>query len=186
MNAGDQLLIIQCSNDISSDELAAVQACVGIHGLETTHINLCKGDDLVAMTAGKCFSLAYVCGHGNITQLCNELGHGVTWEVMAASLCSSACMTRNAVIFCAACRGGLQTVAKSFFINCPNVEYVVGPRADIYPPTLTLAFHTFMFNRIFRRADAETAIEITSTATGFKFDAHSRQAFMDQAILETA
>lgn len=186
MSPGDQLLIIQCSRDIRSAEIAAVQACVSIHGLDTTHVNLCNNDKLDVLTANKCFRLAYICGHGNVSQVCNEEGNGVCWNDMASALCSTACMAPDAVVFCAACRGGLKTVAKSFFTNCPSVEYVVGPRADIYPPSLMLAFHVFMFNKIFRMSDAETAIEITSSATGFKFDAHSRQAFIDQAILEAA
>jgi hypothetical protein len=186
MNPGDKLLIVQCSNDIAAAELDAVRACVGMHGLEVIHVNLCKNDDLVALTTGKCFHLAYICGHGNITRLCNELGNCITWDQMAMSFCNSACMAENAVIFCATCRGGLKTVAQSFFKNCSNVEYVIGPRADIYPATLTLAFHVFMFNKIFRRSDSETAIDITSSATGFKFDAHSRQALMDNAHMEAA
>lgn len=175
-----QLLILQKSADISEHELRVIQSLNQLHGIEATTVNLCNHESIAEKTRGKCFQLVYLCGHGNIGSF-GESGNCESWSNVAADLCSAAC-TQNATIFCACCRGGLQSVAKAFFDNCSEVAFVCGPRADTYPNTLILGFHVFLYGLLFRRSDAETAAEAASHATGYKFQVHDRQTLLDAQL----
>ncbi len=172
-----QLLILQKSSDVSEQELQVIASLNQLHGIEATVVNLCKNENIAEKTQSKCFQLVYLCGHGNIDVFGGD-GSCDTWTNVAAELCNATC-TQNATIFCACCRGGLQSVAKAFFDNCNQVSFVCGPRADTTPHTLILGFHVFLYGLLFRSSDAETAAEAASHATGYKFQVHDRQTLED-------
>lgn len=179
-----RMLVLRVSERVCPEEIAAIDGFAKLHEINTVIVDRTKGE-LIPEPDGKgCFALIYLAGHGNMEFLeqAND-APPAHWKDVAQELCESACMVNGAVVFCACCHGGMRNVARAILQCCDSVHFVCGPKSTVTTHTLTLGFHTFLYNFFFRRAGADETCSIVSIATGHAFIAHDRQGEL-QANLE--
>jgi len=176
MKSGE-LLIIKSSDDICVEELDIIKSVAALNHTDTIIVDMTKGQKIEDIESGRCFDLIYLCGHGNVNGMGGTLD--CSWNEIAISICSAACTKVGATIFCACCRGGLRAAAFAFFDNCPSVEYVVGPKSNVFPQAIILGFHAIMYGILFRRSEPEDACEAAYIATGQRFLVHDLQHYID-------
>jgi hypothetical protein len=181
-----RMLVVRVSEHVFPEEIAAVVGFAKLHEIDTVIVDRTKGEQVPKPDGKGCFALIYLAGHGNMEFL--EQANNAPpadWNSVARELCNSTCMINGAVVFCACCHGGMRNVARSILQFCGSVHFVCGPKSTVTTHTLTLGFHTFLYNFFFRRAGADETCSIVSTATGHSFMAHDRQGEL-QANLERA
>jgi len=172
-----ELLIIQSAGDICDEEIKIIEAVSSLHHIDVSRVNLDAGENISSIPAGKCFDLIYLCGQGSVDGMGGSFCK--SWDEIAVEICNTTCTKNGATIFCACCRGGLKTVAKAFFNECPSVEFVIGPRSNIYPESLILAFHVVMYNIFFRKSEPPEAAAMACQSTGQEFIVHDQQQWKD-------
>lgn len=75
------------------------------------------------------------------------------------------------------------SAAISFFKNCGSVDFVVGPRSEIYPQSIILGFHAIMYNLLFRKSEPDDACDAAYKVTGEKFIVHDAQQYLAEGKL---
>lgn len=183
MEPANKLLLLKCAPDVSDDEVQGIRSLCALHGVEVQVVDKSNGGDIAGITAGACFSLVYVAGHGNFESVGPSSGACQSWSELALELCHAACIQPGGVVFSACCHGGLKTAAKAFFDSCPNVESLCGPKGTVYPQTLLLGFHVLMYNLLFRNGGPEQARNLAQEATGHAFNLYSQQAYLAEIAL---
>lgn len=181
MNPGE-LLIVKSSSDICTDELSIIRSVAALNRTTPLVVDLTKGEKIEDIPEGHCFDLVYLCGHGSVDGMGGVLNE--TWEKIAFDICTAACTKDGATVFCACCRGGLRSAAMAFFLNCPSIEYVVGPKSNVFPQAIILGFHAIMYGILFRRSEPDDACEAAYVATGQKFIVHDFQQYVDSGQIE--
>jgi hypothetical protein len=179
-----RMLIVRVSEHVFPEEIQAVVSFAKLHEIDIVIVDRTKGEVIPQPDGEGCFALIYLAGHGNMAFLEQaNAAPPANWNSVAQELCQSACMINGAVVFCACCHGGMRNVARAILKFCDSVHFVCGPKSTVTTHTLTLGFHTFLYNFFFRRAGADEACSIVSIATGHTFMAHDRQSEL-QANLE--
>jgi hypothetical protein len=179
-----RMLVVRVSEHVFPEEIEAVIGFAKLHSIEAVVVDRTRGETIPLPDGRGCFALIYLAGHGNAEFLEQpNSAPPANWHDVAQELCQSACMVNGAVVFCACCHGGMRSVARAILQFCPSVHFVCGPKSTVTTHTLTLGFHTFLYNFFFRRAGADEACTIVSNATGHAFMAHDRQSEL-QANLE--
>ena len=180
MDAGPYLLVLKCSGDLDKSEIDSVKNIAELHNVQPIVIDKAKGETIAFHTTWRCYSLAYIAGHGNFQSIGESCGPAQSWGALAEELCSAACMAPGAVLFCASCHGGLASAAEAFFDKCPSVENVCGPRGSVCAPTLLLGFHVLMYNLLFRNGGPEQSCSLAQQASGHAFSLHSQQEYRER------
>jgi len=180
MNPGE-LLIIKTSADVCAEELSIIKSVAALNETTTVVVDITKGEKIEDIPSGHCFDLIYLCGHGSVEGMGGALDE--SWEKISIDICSTACTQEGATIFCACCRGGLRAAAMAFFVNCPSIEYVIGPKSNVFPEAIVLGFHTLMYGIMFRRSEPDDAAKAAYKATGQRFVVHDFQQYIDSGQL---
>ncbi len=115
------------------------------------------------------YDYIYLASHGCETHWGNISGTvNINWISFAALVCSSQVAKPGAIFLHSCCRGGLSQVAYQMFACCPKIEFVCGPRHDIYPVDLVISFNLFLYNIEVKRIDPVRSAEKVLTATDIR------------------
>ena len=78
----------------------------------------------------------------------------------------------------------MKAVAHKLFDNCPQIDYVCGPRWTIGSADIVTGFHVFIYNMLHRNEQPSCAVERASRATGYDFFCHDRvEVEADKSVL---
>lgn len=162
-----QMLILKASEDIDNAELQSIVHQSSLYNIESEIVEIKDENDLQnCIYNGNKYDYIYLATHGckdsfgNISDTLN-----VSWIKFAAYVCSGEIANPEAIFFHSCCRGGLNKVAWEMFACCQQIEYVCGPRHDVYNLDLLISFNLFIYFIENRKIDPVRASEKVMEAT---------------------
>lgn len=170
-----RILIIDACQEDSSMELANVASQASSYGLECTFRKLQQIKDVDnVLKHSEPFDYLYLCTHGDKQNFGDNCSLDVPWAEFANAVCRSNCMKPDSIFFLACCRGGLNQVAFTLFKQCPNIDYVFGPRTSLTSAELLIGFNIFLYNVEHKGNDPVIAAEKIKAATDIRFKCFDR------------
>ncbi len=149
------ILILRASEDIPDQEIDNVKAQVELYAMEVTISSTLTVEQVkAALYAGVAYDYIYLATHGCEANWGSVSGAlEMTWIQFAAEVCKSGVSKPGAVFLHSCCRGGLDSVAYDMFACCEKIELVCGPRFNVRPADLVMAFNLFLYNIEVRGTD---------------------------------
>jgi len=171
-----EMLILNASEDITSEEIKCIAGQAELYSIKCYLHNIASFKDLYeCLFNGQTYNYIYLSTHGCETSFGNISGSvSVKWMTFAAMICASGVAKEGAVFFHSCCRGGLNQVAWEMFACCPKIEFVCGPRHDLYAEDLVTAFNLFLYNIEIRKIDPVRSAEKVLTATDVRLICYDR------------
>jgi hypothetical protein len=164
------MLILRASDDIDEAEVNNVATLAELYKIETTINDIDSYDTLYSvLNYGIKYDYIYLATHGCETSFGNISGSlDVKWLDFAATVCSSGIANQGALFFHSCCKGGLSQVAWEMFASCPSIEYVCGPRHNVFPTDLTTVFNLYLYYIEMKGIDPVRAAEKALLATDIR------------------
>lgn len=178
------MLVIKAGNDIADAEIANVVSQLKLYNIEATQNEINSYDSLYkVLHQGNTYDYIYLATHGCETSWGDISGSvSITWIQFAALICSSGVANPGAIFMHSCCRGGLSQVAWQMFACCEKIEFVCGPRNNVYSVDLITAFNLFLYNIEVKRIDPVRAAEKVLLATDIRLVCFDRvETIVEQA-----
>lgn len=182
-----RLLVLVASEDIEQAEVKNITSQIELYGIKSDQYDIKTKDDLTkALHNGSKYDYIYLATHGCDTNFGNISGTlNITWIQFAAMICASECYRANSIFLHSCCRGGLNQVAWKMFNCCEQIEFVCGPRNNITPLDLIIAFNLFLFHVEVRKLDPVVAADKVRDAIDIRLVCYDRlDAEADPAYLK--
>ena len=179
-----KMLVIKAGEDIADAEITNVVSQLSLYEIEATREEINSYRDLYeVLHKGVNYDYIYLATHGCETSWGNISGTvSISWIQFAALICSSGVANPGCIFLHSCCRGGLSQVAWQMFACCEKIEFVCGPRNNVYSVDLITAFNLFLYNIEVKRIDAVRAAEKVLLATDIRLVCFDRvETIVEQA-----
>jgi len=171
-----RLLILKASEDVEKAEIENIANQIALYEIESDTYEITSLEDLkAALKNGQKYDYIYLATHGCDKDFGNVSGSlNVTWIQFAALICSSECNKPGSIFLHSCCRGGLNQVAWKMFHCCDNIEFICGPRNNISPLDLVIAFNLFLYYREVRDLDPVVCADKVRQAVDIRLVCYDR------------
>lgn len=165
-----RLLALVAADDINEAEITNISSQIALYGITTDRYDITSKQSLKeALNNGNRYDYIYLATHGCDTHWGNISGTlSISWIEFAAQVCMSECINDSAIFMHSCCRGGLNQVAWKMFFCCEKIQFVCGPRHNLTPPDLIIAFNLFLYNLEVRRIDPVVSASKVLSATDIR------------------
>jgi len=179
------LILEACGNSGETAECKGIATQAELYGIEVISKCVKDNNDLIStLELNGSFDYMYLSSHGNLDGFGNESGSvDMKWSDFAVNLCTYGCMEDDCILMLSCCRGGLNSVAATFFSTCDQVAYVVGPRQSLTSASMHISFGIFLYNVELRALDPIVACEKIKLATDMRFTCYDKEEWFSQIIL---
>ncbi len=164
------MLILNASDDIALEEINNIASQISLYKIKPIIRKVTSFDTLFdALYTHEKFDYIYLATHGCDTSFGNISGTVlISWVTFAAMICRSDVANEGAIFLHSCCRGGLNQVAYQMFGCCGTIEFVCGPRHDVFPVDLITAFNLFLYNIEVKKIDPVRSAEKVLVATDIR------------------
>ena len=173
-----KLLLIKGSKDIADNEIWIIENICSQYNLECIRKDIANDADLktVLIAGTPEYDYMYFATHWCEASWwgSEEDGISVSWESFSQELCSSDIMKQWSILFHSCCKWWLNQVCYTMFSNCNKLDYICGPRQNVYPTDLTTSFALFLYYIETKNIDPVRAAEKVLLATDVRFVCHDR------------
>lgn len=171
------LILSACGNAAEPHECNGICEQAQLYGIDTVCLDIKNNKELeTVLSSNGEFDYIYLSAHGCAESFGSEDGLvDMAWDDFSGLLCSSRCMSEDAILMLSCCRGGLMQVAYTLFNNCSQIAYVLGPRQSLTSADMHICFGIFLYNMEKRNTDPVVACEKIKCATGQRFSCYDRQ-----------
>jgi hypothetical protein len=178
------LVLEACGNIGETEECKGITSQAKLYGIEVISKCVKNNTELEeTLEQNGSFNYIYLSSHGNLSGLGNESGSvDMDWSNFAANLCTYGCMEEDCILMLSCCRGGMNSVAATFFSTCDQVNYVVGPRQSLTSAAMHISFGIFLYNVELREIDPIIACEKIKLATDMRFTCYDKEEWLSQII----
>jgi hypothetical protein len=171
-----EMLILKASEDVKAAEIGNIVSQAEIYDIKSYVFSIDSYQKLYdTLFTPQKYDYIYLATHGCETSWGNISGTvDISWLNFAAMICGSSVAKEGAIVFHSCCRGGLNQVAWQMFACCPKIEFVCGPRHDLYPEDLITAFNLFLYFIEIKSIDPVRSAEKVLTATDVRLVCYDR------------
>lgn len=171
-----EMLILKASEDIKDVEIDNIASQAKMYNIQCYIFKIDSYQKLYeTLFTPQKYDYIYLATHGCETSWGNISGTvNITWLNFAAMICGSHVAKEGAIVFHSCCRGGLNQVAWQMFACCPKIEFVCGPRHNLYSVDLITSFNLFLYFIEIKNIDPVRSAEKVLNATDVRLVCYDR------------
>ncbi|WP_353148671.1 hypothetical protein [Chryseobacterium sp.] len=171
-----RLLVLRASEDIPEQEVNNIITQVSMYGVISDVYDIKSYVDLKnALNNGNKYDYVYLATHGCDTNFGNISGSlNISWFQFGALICATECNKSGSIFLHSCCRGGLNQVAYKMFNCCNNIDFICGPRNNISPVDLIMAFNLFLYYKEFKHLDPVVCAEKVKNSIDIRLVCYDR------------